>query len=219
VLGQRAWSGTGRFLIEPVATLVPGWHLVSKLGGWASARSLGRIPGADLAQVDPDVYTRYDGAHTRGLYLEEGLETEPLANVVFYGNARLTTNPSLWFFDQDHVSVTALARAALGRLYTEVGFRATWFFVDADRPDPARVTTVLASVFHTFWIGERQRIELGVFSAIHLDARAPEALFYLAWEGSHGRRFRDHTPLEGEDYFFPQRSPEHAGVRLVVPPR
>src|SRR5205814_4892771 len=137
-------------------------------------------------------------------------------NLVLYGNARLTTNPSLSPLDRDHLSATALARALFGRLATEVGFRSTWFFADADRSVPRRTSTLLASLSQTFWLGQRHRVELAVSMAAPLDARPPEALMSLAWEGSRGRLFRDHTPLDGEDYFFAQRGPAGGGPRLVA---
>jgi hypothetical protein len=162
------------------------------------------------------VYSRFTDAHPRGLYFEGGLETEPLANLVLFANARLTTNPSLSPFNQDHLSATALARALFGRVYAEAALRSTWFFVDADRPDPKRNQTLFLSLFHTLWPSERQHVEVGAWSAYHLDGRQAEFMIYLAWEGSNGRRFHDHTPLQGEDYFFPQRGPSSGGARLLV---
>jgi hypothetical protein len=216
--GARAWSGKATFLIEPVATLMPGLHLVTKLGGWASRRSLGRVDGARLPWIDPDVYSRFSDAHPRGLFFEGGLETEPLANLVLYANARLTTNANLAPWNQDHLSTAALARALFGRVYAEASLRSTWFFVDADRPDPKRNETLFLSLFHTLWPSERQYLEVGSWAAYHLDGRQTELIVYLAWEGSNGRRFRDHTPLQGEDYFFAQRGPSSGGAHLVAAP-
>jgi len=140
------------------------------------------------------------------------------ANTVLYANGRLTTNQGLSLRDQDHVSTTVLARALLGRTYAEASFRTVWYFVDADRPDPARRSTVFLSLFQTFWASERQHVVVGATTALHLDRRANELTVYVAWEGSNGRRFTDHTPLEGEDYFFPQRGPDAERGRLVVEP-
>jgi hypothetical protein len=203
-------------MIEPVFTLVTGLHLVSKVGGSWSGRTLSRVPDGLLREVDQDVFTRYAVSHPRAIFWEEGLELEPSVNAVAYANARLTTNQSLSPFDQDHVSATVLARALFGRTYAEAAFRTVWYFVDADRPDPARRSTVFLSLFQTFWPSERQHLVVGAGAALHLDARAPEFTAYIAWEGSNGRRFTDHTPLEGEDYFFPQRGPGGERGQLAV---
>ncbi len=216
--GHREWSGRAGLMVEPVLTLVSGLHLVSKLGGSWSARTLSRVAAGRLTDVDQEVFTRYDVSHPRALYWEEGLELEPFANVVLYANGRVTTNQSLAPLDQDHVSATALARALFGRTYAEASLRNVWYFVDADRPDAARRSTVFLSLFQTFWPSERQHLVAGATVALHLDPRANEFSVYLAWEGSNGRRFTDHTPIEGEDYFFPQRGPGGERGRLTVAP-
>jgi hypothetical protein len=214
--GRREWSGRAGLMVEPVLTLVSGLHLVSKLGGSWSARTLSRVAPERLPGVEQEVFTRYDVSHPRALYLEEGLELEPFANVVLYANGRLTTNQSLSPRDQDHVSATALARVLLGRTYAEAALRNVWYYVDADRPDAARRSTVFLSLFQTFWPSARQHLVAGATVALHLDPRANEFTVYVAWEGSNGRRFTDHTPLEGEDYFFPQRDPGGERGRLTV---
>ena len=213
---QRAWTGRAGLMVEPVFTLVSGLHLVSKLGISASKRTLSSVPLDQLRSVDQDVFTRYDVAHARALYWEEGLEFEPFANTVLYANGRLTTNQGFSLSDQDHVSTTVLARALFGRTYAEASFRRVWYFVDADRPDPARRSTVFLSMFQTFWASERQHLVVGATTALHLDRRANEFTVYVAWEGSNGRRFVDHKPIEGEDYFFPQRGPGAERGQLTV---
>jgi hypothetical protein len=207
VAGSRQYRGTAGLMIEPVATLTTGLHLVSKLGAFAGAHSWLPGRGASFEGIDPDVYARYRATHERGLFVEAGLEAEPFANVVLYGNGRLTTNRSFSPLDQDHASVTLLARALFGRTYAEVQLRGAWFFVDSDRPDPFFHRTVYLSTFHTLWPDVLEHLEVGAWAAVHLDRGAPELGVHVAWEGSNGRRFRDHTPLEGEDYFFPQRGP------------
>jgi len=72
--------------------------------------------------------------------------------------------PRAW--NQDHLSTTVLARALFGRVYAEAAVRATWFFVDADRPDPKRKQTLYLSLFHTLWPSERQHLEVGSWPPI-----------------------------------------------------
>lgn len=213
----RAWSGAVGLMIEPVLTLTSGLHLVTKVGARFSAVTLHNPSDVLLPSIDPRVYNRYASSHHRALYVEEGLEAEPLANVVLYANARLTSNPSLSPLDQDHVSATILARALFGRTHAEAAFRSSWFFVDADRADPGRYLTLFASLAHTFWLSDRQHIELGASGAYHFHTLTPEFSVFVAWEGSNGRRFRDHSPLEGEDYFFPQRGPGPEVGRVETP--
>lgn len=213
----RLWSGALGLMIEPVLTLTSGLHLVTKLGGRVSTLpSLDSPSDARLATVDPSVYTRYSALHPRSLFLEEGLEAAPFANVVLYANARLTTNPSLSPLDPDHLSATMLARALFGRTLAEASFRASWFFVDRERSEPGWYPTAALSFSHTLWMGSRHRFELGISGAYHFHTRAPELSVFVAWEGSNGRRFRDHTPMEGEDYFFPQRGPGVDAGRLEM---
>ncbi|HEY3449392.1 MAG TPA: hypothetical protein VGK67_23765 [Myxococcales bacterium] len=212
----RAWSGALGTMIEPVLTLTSGLHLVTKVGVRLSALTLRNPPDSLLPTIDSSVYNRFASSHPRSLFWEEGLETEPLANVVLYANARLTTNPSLSPLNPDHVSATILARALFGRTYAEAALRSSWFFVDDDRPDPSVHPTLFVSLFHTLWLSSRQHVELGASGAYHFHTKTPEISVFIAWEGSNGRRFRDHTPLEGEDYFFPQRGPGPEGGRLEV---
>jgi hypothetical protein len=73
-----------------------------------------------------------------------------------------------------------------------------------------------AIVFHSVWLSDRQRLDYGVTGTYHFDSRLPDLQVFLSWEGSNGRRFVDHTPLEGEDYFFPQRGPGLEPARLGV---
>lgn len=202
---ERYLTGELQALVEPVFTITSGLHLVTKVGLRISAIGPPPQPSARLPEIDPDVYSLYKATHPRALYLEAGLEAEPFANVVLYANARVTSNPNLSPFDQDHISTTLLARALFGRTYAEAALRLGWYFVDADRPDSQTLSTLFFSVFQTLWSSERHRFELGASSSIHFDGRAPELSVFFSWEGSNGRGFKDHTPLEGEDYFFPQR--------------
>jgi hypothetical protein len=216
VAGHWHFTGGLGAMVEPVFTLVSGLHSVSKIGfRWAHVGPEG-VPDAQLPAIDPNVYSRYLATHRRALFFEQGFEAEPFANVVLYANARLTTNSSLNPGNQDHLSTTMIARAVFGRLYAEAAFRLSWFFVDVDRPDPRTYQTLYATLFHTFWTSARQRFEVGVNASYHFDRRVPDFALYLAWEGSNGRRFRDHTPLEGEDYFFPQRGPGVERGRIEV---
>ncbi len=216
--GARAWSGRGALLIEPVVTLASGLHLVSKLSAWWSRRSLTDVSAATLPFVDPEVFSRYAAAHARGLALEEGLETEPFLNVVLYANVRATTNPDLRANDLDHVSTSLFARALFGRLYVEGFGRTTWFLPDATRTHATRHTWVGTRIFHTSWLSERQMIEIGTIAGYDFGTHAPEVSLSVAWEGSNGRRFRDHSAREGEDFFFAERGPGLGTSRLTVTP-
>jgi hypothetical protein len=102
-----------------VVTLTSGLHLVSKLGVRVVGSTLHNPADALLSSIDPDVYNHYSASHPRALFLEEGLESEPFTNVVLYANSRITSNPSMWIGDNDHVSAQLLARALFGRLYVE----------------------------------------------------------------------------------------------------
>jgi len=218
VAGQQALAARLGLLLESVAPLRPGLSFVGKAAGWVSGRTLRDVPDAQLSQVDPDVFSRYELSHPRGLYLEAGLQWMPFANLVLYGNARLTTNPSFSPFDQDHLSLTALARAVFGRTYVQAQLRGSWFFVDAARPDPAFHPLAQVSVFQTFWVGDRNRLEVGGWVMSRLDATFnPAFSLYVAWAFSNGRRFEDHTPLEGEDAFFPQRGPGRESAHVGAP--
>jgi hypothetical protein len=210
----RAWAGVLGAMVEPVLTLTSGLHLVSKVGARLSHRNLRPPPDEMLPLIDPAVYSRYAAAHDRALFLEEGLEAEPLANVVLYANGRVTTNRSLRPNDPDHLSAAVLARTLIGRTYAEASFRATRFLPDTYQRTATWHPTAALSFSQTLWMGPRHHVELGVSAAYHIHGGVPEFSTFLAWEGSNGRRFRDHTPLEGEDYFFPQRGPGVESGRL-----
>ena len=148
--------------------------------------------------------------------MEEGLETEPLANLVLYANARVTTNRSMSPIDLDHVSAGVFARALFGRTFAETALRSSWFLVDGDRRAPYTDTALFLTVSHTIWLTGRQYLELRATGGYHFQTKSPEVSLLIGWEWSNGRRFRDHTPLEGEDYFFPQRGPGREGGRVEV---
>ena len=173
--------------------------------------------GAPTQKSKTSGVPRFDAAHPRGLFFEAGLQWMPFANVVLFGNTRLTTNPSMSPFDQDHVSATFLARALWGRVFTQVQVRGLWFSVDDSRPDPVAHATIYGSVFSTWWINPNLHLEAGVWASARFGTDLVQASVYFAWEGSNGRRFRDHTPLEGEDSFFPQRGPPREVADLEVP--
>jgi hypothetical protein len=216
--GVRAWSGRLSGLVEPVVTLTPGLHLVSKLAAWGSRRTLSDASAPLLLAVDPEVFSRYDQSHPRALAWEEGLESEPFVNVVLYANVRATTNPSLRPNDPDHVSAALFARALLGRLYVEALGRTTWFLADGDRARAARHSWLGTRFLHTLWPSERQMVELGAVAGYDFGTRSPEVSLSLVWEGSNGHRFKDHSPREGEDFFFPERGPGFGTTRMTVAP-
>jgi hypothetical protein len=216
-LGPDRAFGVGGFLVfEPIATLRSGLHLVSKLGGRVRLQSLARLPADALVGADPDVYNRYTASHPRALFWEEGLELAPLADFLLYGGARLTSNPVLWPNPLDHLSAPLVARAALGHLTVEASVRASWFFAAPERARPFLSRTGALTLLHTLWIGQTQTLLFGAAVAHHLDLRATEIAVRLGWELSNGRRLRDHTPVEGENYFYPQRGPGRETGRLLV---
>jgi hypothetical protein len=216
--GVRAWTKRVSFLVEPVVTLAPGLHLVSKIETWWSARSVSSVSLVALRGVDPEVFSPYAVTHPRALAWEEGLEAEPFLNVVLYGDVRATTNPSFRPTDVDHLSTSVFVRALFGRFYAEVLARTTWFLADATRAASAHHTWAGTRCFHTLWPNERNRIEVGAVAGYDFGAHAPELSLSLVWEGSNGRRFRDHSPREGEDFFFPERGPGFGTSQLSVTP-
>jgi hypothetical protein len=216
---RREYAGDLGMLLEPVATLMSGLHLVSKLGFHWSRRTLVEPNVNLLPMIDPDVYTRYAEKHWRAGYLELGLESEPFLNLVLYGSGRLTTNPDSLVRDFDHASASGMARAIFGHTYVELAYRHTQYFADGNRDASYARNTLLAKTFHSLWPSLRQRIDAGCAASWGLETRMAEFSIYLAWEISNGRRFRDYTPLEGEDYFFPQRGPgaEAGNVEGALP--
>jgi hypothetical protein len=169
-----------------------------------------------LAAIDPDVYSARAARDPRALFWEEGLELSPLADLLLYGGARVTSHQDLSLRQPDHVSATAVARTALGRLFLEGGMRWAWFFADSDRHQTLLLRTAALTAAQTFWLGHRNAITVGVQAAQHIDLRIPELALTLGWELSNGRRLRDHTPVEGENYFYPQRGPGRESGRLLV---
>jgi hypothetical protein len=216
--GVRAWTERVSLLGEPVFTLRPGLHLVSKLETSWSARSVSSVSLAALRGVDPEVFSPYAVTHPRALAWEEGIEAEPFVNVVLYGDVRLTTNPSLRPNDVDHVSTALFVRALFGRFYAELLGRTTYFLADATRATPARHTWLGTRCFQTLWPNERHRVEIGAVAGYDFGAHAPELSLSVVWETSNGRRFRDHSPREGEDFFFPERGPGFGTSQLAVKP-
>jgi hypothetical protein len=215
---QREWSGRLSLLVEPVVTLMPGLHLVSKVASWWSRRTLETTTAALLPFIDPEVFSAYSQSHPRALAWEEGLEGEPFLNVVLYSNVRATTNRGLSPTDLDHVSAALFARALFGRSYVEALGRTTWFLADADRGHATRHTWLGGRFFHTLWPNERHLVELGAVAGYDFGTHAPELSASLVWEWSNGRRFADHSAREGEDFFFAERGPGFGTSQLRVSP-
>ena len=214
---KQAYRGKARVMLEPVYTLRSGLHFVGRLGASDSTRSLTNVSDAALPALDPDVYSRFDAAHGRALFLNAGLEAEPFANVVLFGDARWTSNRSLSPLDQDHASSSVLCRVLIGRTYLEAKARGVWFFVDGDRPDPAFHKTLFASIGQTLWPDALQHVNGLLSAAYHLDrVRRFEITVALAWEASNGRRFLDHSPIAEENYFFPQLGPGFEDGGLIA---
>jgi hypothetical protein len=171
-----------------------------------------------LPYIDPEVFNAYSQAHPRALAWEEGLEGEPFLNAVLYASARATTNPSFRPTDLDHLSASLFARALFGRAYVEALGRTTWFFADGDRVHATRHTWLGARAFHTLWPTERHMLEVGAVAGYDFGTHAPEVSVSLGWEWSNGRRFADHSPREGEDFFFAERGPGLGTTQLTVTP-
>jgi len=82
VTGTRAGAVDGMVMLEPVATLRSGVHLISKLGMRWHWQSLGALSDDQLILVDPDVFNNYAARHPRALFWEEGLELAPLRDLL-----------------------------------------------------------------------------------------------------------------------------------------
>jgi hypothetical protein len=216
VEGVRAQAVQGVAMFEPILTLRSGVHVVSKFGARLQSQTLGRPSARQLTLIDPDVYSARAARDPRAGFWEEGLELAPLADLLLYGGARVTSHADLSFRRPDHVSANTVARTAVGRLFLEGGMRWTWFFADETRRATTLSRTVALTASHTFWWGHQHAITFAAQAAQHIDLRIPELGLTLGWEFSNGRRLRDHTPVEGENYFYPQRGPGREPARLVV---
>jgi hypothetical protein len=200
-----------------VATLRSGLHLISKLGMRWHWQSLDRLPDDQLGLVDPAVFNRYAARHPRALFLEEGFELAPLRDLLFYAGGRVTSNPALSLRHPDRLSGMAVMRGALGRFTLSAGLRGTWFLGGPDRAEGFLRRTGALEVMHTFWLGHTNALTVGLEASQHIDVAASELGLRVGWELSNGRRLRDHTAVEGENYFYPQRGPGREEGRLVVP--
>ena len=74
------------------------------------------------------------------------------------------------------------------------------------------------ALLYKLWIGHTAAVTVGVEGNHHSDLHAPELALRLGWELSNGRRLADHTAVEGENYFYPQRGPGRETGRLTVGP-
>jgi hypothetical protein len=216
VAGVRAQALQAVAMFEPIVTLRSGVHVVSKLGARLQQQSLARPATGQLVLIDPDVYSARVARDPRALFWEEGLELAPLSDLLLYAGGRVTSHADLSLRHPDHASASAVARTALGRLFFEAGLRASWFFADADRARALLLRTAALTASHTFWVGHTHAITLALQAAEHIDLHIPELGLTLGWELSNGRRLRDHTPVEGENYFYPQRGPGRESGRLTV---
>jgi hypothetical protein len=71
-------------------------------------------------------------------------------------------------------------------------------------------------MIHTFWLGHIHALTVALQGAEHIDLELPEVSLRFGWEISNGRRLRDHTPVEGENYYYPQRGPDREAGRLTI---
>jgi hypothetical protein len=218
VTGTRAAGADALVMVEPVATLASGVHFISKAGLRWHWQSLAALSDDRLSLVDPDVFNRYAARHPRALFWEEGLELAPLRDLLFYGGARLTSNAALSLRQPDRLSGMAVVRAAVERFTLSAGLRWTRFLAGPDRARAFSSRTGSLALLYTLWVGPRSALTIGFDADLHLDLHAPELALRLGWELSNGRRLRDHTAVEGENYFYPQRGPGREAGRLAVGP-
>jgi hypothetical protein len=211
----RASALDGFVMLEPIATLMSGVHFVSKLGLRLHHQSVIDLADDVLVQVDPEVFSRYAGRHPRALFCEEGFELAPLADLLFYTGARVTSTPGFSLRHPDHVSSMVAVRAELGRFTIDGGYRASWFPGTAEREAVLARTASLA-LMHTFWLGHTQAVVLGAEVDHHVDQHSLSVGVRVGWELSNGRRLVDHTAVEGENYFYPQRGPGRETGHLRV---
>src|SRR6185436_17322731 len=140
-------------MLEPVATLRSGLHLISKLGMRWHWQSLAELPDEALAFVDPDVFNRYAARHPRALFWEEGLELAPLRDLLFYGGVRATSNPALSLRHPDRVSAMAVLRSAIARFTLSAGVRWSWFLAGNERSRGFVSRTGSLDLLYTLWVG------------------------------------------------------------------
>ena len=216
VAGARYSALHGQVVLQPIATLQPSVHLVSKLGLRAHWLELENPDAELLPQLDPDLYTAHTERHPRTLFLEEGIELAPLSNLLVYGGARVSSNPDLRLDRPDRFSINTVARVAFGRTVLQGGFRWNWYLADDERSRGFLLRTATVAALHTIWFGHLHGLTVGLQAARHIDLGVPELAVRLGWEISNGRRLRDHTPTEDENYFYPQRGPGRERSGLVV---
>src|SRR5207247_3681410 len=133
-IGPSASSGLdGQVVVEPIASLMSGLHLISKAGLRLRYQSMPALPDAALPLADPDVFNRYAARHPRALFLEEGVELSPLSDVLVYGGARITSDPAFSLRHPDHGASFVSARTAIGRLTLSAGVPWNWFLAGRDR--------------------------------------------------------------------------------------
>jgi hypothetical protein len=211
----RAESVNGFLMFEPIATLRSGLHFVSKLGLTVTRQSLRSLPRSMLGLVDPDVFNDYTHDHPRALFLEEGFEIAPLADLLMYFGARATSGPDFSPRHLDRVAPTMALRKVVGRLVIDGGFRWSDFLPGPLRKDSYQSRTAALTLTQTFWLRRTHALVLTVAGQYFFDVHSPEIAISLGWEISNGRRLRDHTAVEGENYFYPQRGPGRESGRLL----
>jgi hypothetical protein len=218
VTGMRAAGVDALVMLEPVATLRSGVHLISKLGMRWHWQSLAALSDDRLSLVDPDVFNRYAARHPRALFWEEGFELAPLRDLLCYVGARLTSDPALSLRHPDRLTGMAAVRAAVMRFTLSAALRWTWFPAGPDRDRAFTSRTGALGLLHTLWVGHTSALTLGFEGSRHFDLQVTELGLHLGWELSNGRRLRDHTAVEDENYFYPQRGPGREAGWLGVGP-
>jgi hypothetical protein len=216
VTGERAAGAEALVMLEPVATLRSGMHIVSKLGMRWHWQSLAALSDDRLSLTDPDVFNRYATRHPRALFWEEGMELAPLRDLLLYGGGRVTSNPALSLRHPDRVTAMAVARLAVQRFTLSSEARWTWFAPGPDRAKAFTSRSGTLELLYTLWVGHTSALTIGLDTTRHLDLAASELALHLGWELSNGRLLRDHTAAEGENYFYPQRGPGREAGRLTV---
>jgi hypothetical protein len=205
-------------MLEPVATLMSGLHLVTKAGLRLRWQSLQRVPRAKLeaGEVDPEVWSGYAARHRRALFWEEGIEVSPLRDLLLYAGGRVTSGEAFSLRRPDHLSWNVVGRTALDRLAISAGFRWSWFLPGAARQDAFTSRAVSLALQQTLWLGHRHALLIAVEGDHLIDLHTPQLVLQLGWEVSNGRRLRDHTAVEDENYFYPQRGPGREATSLTV---
>ncbi len=151
-------------------------------------------------ELDRDVFTDYKADHKIGWRIGDTFYHRPFLDTLLFGGVSLTTNEQMNPFKLDYVSFRTGWSQLFGAVQTDLGYRFTHYYSDADRSGSNNRDFLSLGAHWDYWLENQDRVRLGFKTEYDLEAGEPSGSLNFSWFWSEGRGLKDFRPRAEERF-------------------